>query len=178
MAKQPKLFDKIDAKVEGREGLKTVWQAGKFSLFSIVAFLIQTILQLVLPLIFDRMATPLPGWLSWIINPGTLSPEQQALYVVAGVVTWGYLLPFFLFDSVYDAYCAANQRFPLWMAFLKFGILATFGEMKVNKLKTAEKILSSITKLPKERQEEVKDIMGELIQSSTQAVRDRLSDKI
>ena len=25
--KQPKLFDKIDAKVEGREGLKTVWQA-------------------------------------------------------------------------------------------------------------------------------------------------------
>ena len=85
MAKQPKLFDKIDAKVEGREGLKTVWQAGKFSLFSIVAFLIQTILQLVLPLIFDRMATPLPGWLSWIINPGTLSPEQQAIYVVAGV---------------------------------------------------------------------------------------------
>ena len=56
--------------------------------------------------------------------------------------------------------------------------MATFGEMKVNKLKTAEKILSSITKLPKERQEEVKDIMGELIQSSTQAVRDRLSDKI
>ena len=47
-----------------------------------------------------------------------------------------------------------------------------------HKLKTAEKILSSITKLPKERQEEVKDIMGELIQSSTQAVRDRLSDKI
>ena len=56
--------------------------------------------------------------------------------------------------------------------------MATFGEMKVNKLKTAEKILSSITKLPKERQEEVKDIMGELIQSSTQAVRDRLSEKI
>ena len=94
--KQPKLFDKIDAKVEGREGLKTVWQAGKFSLFSVVAMLIQTTLQLILPFIFDRMTTPLPGWLSWIINPGTLSPEQQALYVVAGVVTWGYLLPFFL----------------------------------------------------------------------------------
>ena len=58
--------------------------------------IIQTTLQLILPLIFDRMTTPLPGWLSWIINPGTLSPEQQALYVVAGVVTWGYLLPFFL----------------------------------------------------------------------------------
>ncbi len=47
--KQPKLFDKIDAKVEGREGLKTVWQAGKFSLFSVVAMLIQTTLQLILP---------------------------------------------------------------------------------------------------------------------------------
>ncbi len=43
--KQPKLFDKIDAKVEGREGLKTVWQAGKFSLFSVVAMLIQTTLH-------------------------------------------------------------------------------------------------------------------------------------
>ena len=38
MAKQPKLFDKIDAKVEGREGLKTVWQAGKFRLFSVARF--------------------------------------------------------------------------------------------------------------------------------------------
>ena len=94
--KQPKLFDKIDAKVEGKNGLKTVWQVGKFSLFSIVAFLIQTVLQLVLPLIFDSMTTTLPGWLAWIINPGTLSAEQQALYVIGGVVTWGYLLPFFI----------------------------------------------------------------------------------
>ena len=48
------------------------------------------------------------------------------------------LLPFFLFDSVYNAYCAANQRFPLWMAFLKFGILATFGEMLGCRVKTGE----------------------------------------
>ena len=48
------------------------------------------------------------------------------------------LLPFFLFDSVYDGYCAANQRFPLWMAFLKFGILATFGEMLGSRVKTGQ----------------------------------------
>ena len=48
------------------------------------------------------------------------------------------LLPFFLFDGVYDAYCAANQRFPLCLAFLKFGILATFGEMLGNRVKTGK----------------------------------------
>ncbi len=48
------------------------------------------------------------------------------------------LLPFFLFDGVYDTYCAANQRFPLCMAFLKFGILATFGEMLGNRVRTGE----------------------------------------
>ena len=56
--------------------------------------------------------------------------------------------------------------------------MSTFGEMKVNKLKTVEKILASVKKLPKERQEEVMEIVGELIQSSTQAVKDRLSDMI
>ena len=48
------------------------------------------------------------------------------------------LLPFFLFDSVYNAYCTATQHHPLWMAFLKFGILATFGEMLGNRVKTGK----------------------------------------
>lgn len=39
------------------------------------------------------------------------------------------LLPFFIFDSVYQLYCKANADLPLIMAFIKFGILATFGEM-------------------------------------------------
>jgi len=48
------------------------------------------------------------------------------------------LLPFFLFDSVYNGYGAANKEFPLLMAFLKFGILATFGEMLGNRVKTGK----------------------------------------
>jgi hypothetical protein len=38
------------------------------------------------------------------------------------------LLPFFLFDCVYDGYEWFNRTHPLIMSFLKFGILATFGE--------------------------------------------------
>ena len=48
------------------------------------------------------------------------------------------LLPFFLFDSVYNGYGVANKEFPLLMAFLKFGILATFGEMLGNRVKTGK----------------------------------------
>ena len=56
--------------------------------------------------------------------------------------------------------------------------MTTFGEMNLNKLKTVDKMLSTIKELPKERQDEVKYILGELLQSSTQAVKDRLSDMI
>jgi len=62
--------------------------------------------------------------------------KKSDIIVIAVIVLC--LLPFFLFDSVYDVYCAANQRFPLWMAFLKFGILATFGEMLGSRVKTGQ----------------------------------------
>ena len=38
------------------------------------------------------------------------------------------LLPFFLFDCVCDSYELFNNTHPMIMSFLKFGILATFGE--------------------------------------------------
>ena len=53
------------------------------------------------------------------------------------------LLPFFIISSVYDAYLAGNKHVPLCMAFLKFGILATFGEMLGSRIKNG-------TYLPKE----------------------------
>ncbi|MBQ6438605.1 MAG: DUF2974 domain-containing protein [Mogibacterium sp.] len=56
--------------------------------------------------------------------------------------------------------------------------MSTFGEMKVNILKAAERILSTANELPKERQEEVKRVISELIQSSTEEIKDRLSDMI
>ena len=62
--------------------------------------------------------------------------KKSDIIVIAIIILC--LLPFFLFDSVYEAYCAGNQRFPLWMAFLKFGILATFGEMLGNRVKTGQ----------------------------------------
>ena len=52
----------------------------------------------------------------------------------------------------------------------------TFGEMKENFFKSAERMLSTINELSRERQNEFKDIWGELIQSSTQAVKDLLLD--
>lgn len=48
------------------------------------------------------------------------------LFVFIGVVL--FFAPFFLFDSVYDWYINFNSSYPLIMAFLKFFILATFGE--------------------------------------------------
>jgi hypothetical protein len=52
--------------------------------------------------------------------------------------------------------------------------MSTFSEIKVNKLKAAEKIYQSIKDLPKETQGEVRAIIGELIQSSTQAAKGKL----
>ncbi|MDL2297158.1 hypothetical protein LJC68_03155 [Bacteroidales bacterium OttesenSCG-928-B11] len=46
------------------------------------------------------------------------------------------LAPFFIFNSVYDAYSTFNANNPLIMAFIKFAILATFGEMLGLRIKT------------------------------------------
>ncbi|MEG2071161.1 MAG: hypothetical protein RR034_07295 [Bacteroidales bacterium] len=39
------------------------------------------------------------------------------------------LAPFFIFDPLYQFYSISNAEHPLLMAFIKFAILATFGEM-------------------------------------------------
>lgn len=46
------------------------------------------------------------------------------------------LLPFFVCRPVYDGFCSLTASYPLWMAFVKFGILATFGEMLGCRVKT------------------------------------------
>lgn len=48
------------------------------------------------------------------------------------------LLPFFISKPVYDTFCSLTANYPLWMAFLKFGILATFGEMLGQRIKTGQ----------------------------------------
>lgn len=39
------------------------------------------------------------------------------------------LLPFFIFESVYEFYSSFNKEHGMIMSFIKFGILATIGEV-------------------------------------------------
>ena len=62
--------------------------------------------------------------------------KKSDLIVIAVAIF--VLLPFFVSDAVYGTFCDLTRRFPLWMAFLKFGILATFGEMLGQRIKTGQ----------------------------------------
>ncbi len=54
----------------------------------------------------------------------------------------------------------------------------TFGEMKINKFKAAERIYATLKEMPKEKQKELLGIIDLLLQSGTKAAKDRLSDMI
>lgn len=62
--------------------------------------------------------------------------KKSDILVIAIVII--VLLPFFIFQPVYDVFCTLTMLYPLWMAFLKFGILATFGEMLGQRIKTGQ----------------------------------------
>ena len=47
-----------------------------------------------------------------------------------------FLVPFFLFDSVFESYKDLNEAYPYMMAFVKFAVLATFGEMLAMRIKS------------------------------------------
>lgn len=101
--------------------IKTVWQLVKFLVVSGLVTIIQLVLANVLPLIFDRVTTTLPAFLQGIFAPNVIfdaataeGVEQVGKYVVGGtiengvviggVVTWGYLLPFFLSNLIANIY--------------------------------------------------------------------------
>ena len=69
--------------------------------FSITA--VQLILANLLPLIFDPVTMKLPPFLRGIFNPEVLF-EGESKYVVDGVVTFGYVLPFFLSNFIANIY--------------------------------------------------------------------------
>ena len=54
----------------------------------------------------------------------------------------------------------------------------TFGEMKINKFKAAERIYATLKEMPKEKQKELLGIIDLLLQSGTKAAKDKLSDMI
>ncbi|MCD7797401.1 MAG: hypothetical protein LUG95_07370 [Clostridiales bacterium] len=112
----------IDSAAEEKGSfIKTVWQLVKFLVVSGLVTIIQLVLANVLPLIFDGVTTVLPEFLRGIFDPNVIfdastveGVEQVGKYVVGGsiengvvvdgIVTWGYLLPFFLSNLIANIY--------------------------------------------------------------------------
>lgn len=90
---------------------KDLWQAVKFMLVSSVTGILQLVLANVLPFVFDGIKAVIPEVLRTIFDPSVLfnqetarGAEEYAKYVVDGVVTWGYVIPFFLSNLLANIY--------------------------------------------------------------------------
>ena len=90
-------------KIDTRFGDSTVWQFVKFNLVSFSITLLQLALANLLPLIFDGVTAKLPPVIRPVFQPDTLF-NGPSPYVVDGVVTWGYVLPFFLSNFIANIY--------------------------------------------------------------------------
>jgi ABC-type multidrug transport system fused ATPase/permease subunit len=131
MADEKKKFSLggIDSAAEEKgSGIKALWQFLKFIVVSGLVTIIQLVLANVLPFIFDKVTTPLPTFLQGIFNPnvvfdptteegikqvgkyvvdaatGKLGGVIENGVVVGGIVTWGFLLPFFLSNLIANIY--------------------------------------------------------------------------
>jgi hypothetical protein len=62
--------------------------------------------------------------------------KKQDLFITLGVFL--FLAPFFIFQDVYLFYEKTNQQLPLIMAFFKFAVLATFGEVLGLRIRTGK----------------------------------------
>ncbi len=89
--------------LDEKYGSNAVWQFVKFNLVSFSITAVQLLLANLLPLVFDSVTTKLPGFLQGIFNPDVLF-EGDSKYVVDGVVTFGYVLPFFLSNFIANVY--------------------------------------------------------------------------
>ena len=80
-----------------------LWQFAKFNLVALTITLVQLILANLLPLLFDGLKAPLPPLLRPIFDPERLF-DGPSPYVTDGVVSWGYVLPFFLSNFLANLY--------------------------------------------------------------------------
>lgn len=80
-----------------------LWEFIKFNIVSSSITIVQLILANVLPLFFDSFKSPLPPFLQPLFDPKVLF-QGESKYVVNGVVTWGYVLPFFLSNFIGNIY--------------------------------------------------------------------------
>lgn len=96
----------IDSAAEEKGSfMKTLWQLLKFLVVSGLVSIIQFGLAMLLPLIFDKLNLPeLPNFLSVIFNENSVPADKFAMYAPAGIVTWGYVLPFFLSNLIANIY--------------------------------------------------------------------------
>ena len=90
-------------KIDTRFGDNTIWQFVKFNLVSFSITLLQLALANLLPLIFDGVTAKLPPVIRPVFQPDTLF-NGPSPYVVDGVVTWGFVLPFFLSNFIANIY--------------------------------------------------------------------------
>lgn len=122
----------IDSAAEEKGSfIKTVWQLVKFLVVSGLVTIIQLALAALLPLVCDGIHTLLPEFLRGIFTPGmfTTGSEEAAKYVIDGVVTWGYVLPFLLSNliaNIYGFYQNRKTTFKSdspWYCFLAYIVL-------------------------------------------------------
>lgn len=106
-----------EAKKEKSSALKTLWQLIKFGIVSGLVSIIQILLAYLLPFIFDGITATLPGFLAAIFQPDVIFDASTAdgaasiaKYVVGGVVTWGYILPFLLSNLIANIYGYFQNR--------------------------------------------------------------------
>ncbi len=90
-------------KLDDRFGDNGLWQFVKFSLLSQTITLLQLLLANLLPFMFDGVTAKLPPVLQQVFDPAVLF-QGPSRYVSDGVVTWGYVLPFFLSNFLANIY--------------------------------------------------------------------------
>ena len=90
-------------KLDTRFGDSTLWQFIKFNLVSFSVTLLQLALANLLPLIFGGATAMRPPVLRPVFRPEALFFFFFP-YVVDRVVTWGYVLPFFLSNFIANLY--------------------------------------------------------------------------
>ena len=95
-------WKRLDERLSAGKG-RTFWQFVKFNLVSLTVTILQLLLANLLPLAFDRVVSPLPPLLRGIFRADALFPDGSK-YVVNGVVTWGYVLPFLLANGLANIY--------------------------------------------------------------------------
>lgn len=73
--------------------------------------------------------------------------KKNDIIVIIGILI--FFSPFFIFDNVYNFYTSFNKEHGMIMSFVKFAILATFGELLGQRIRTGKYINKNFGILPR-----------------------------